>query len=125
MRIIISNSSQQPIYEQILSQIKNLILRGELAEGEVLPSIRSLAKDLQVSVITTKRAYEELEAEGLIVTVGGKGSFVAAQNNELLREKKLRLIEEQLTEIVNESKLLGIKEEELIEILKLLFREGD
>ena len=89
MRIIISNSSEDPIYEQIVKQIKNQIINGELTEQESLPSIRKLAGELSISVITTKRAYEELEREGYIDTVGGKGSFVASQNKEFLREKKM------------------------------------
>ena len=123
MRILISNLSQQPIYEQIVQQIRTMILQGKLQEGAPLPSIRSLAKDLQISVITTKRAYEELEKEGLIVTIASKGSFVAAQNKELLKERKLRIIEEKLTEVVKESRLLGLKEEEVQTMLEILFRE--
>ncbi|NLY68140.1 MAG: GntR family transcriptional regulator, partial [Tissierellia bacterium] len=102
MRIIISNSSNEPIYEQISKQIKAQILKGELKEGDLLPSIRGLARDLQISVITTKRAYEELEKEGFIETVQGKGSYVAGQNKELMREKKLNIIEEKLSRIVEE-----------------------
>ncbi|NLV88434.1 MAG: GntR family transcriptional regulator [Tissierellia bacterium] len=123
MKIIISNSSNEPIYEQISRQIKGMIIKGELAEGEALPSIRGLARDLQISVITTKRAYEELEKEGFIETMQGKGSFVAMQNKELMKEKKLKLIEEKLAEVVRESKVLGIKYEEVEEILKILFEE--
>ncbi|MDR7855429.1 GntR family transcriptional regulator [Tissierella sp.] len=123
MRIIVSNSSNEPIYEQISSQIKGMIIRGELEEGESLPSIRGLAKDLQISVITTKRAYEELEKEGFIETMQGKGSFVAIQNKELMKEKKLKLIEQKLSEIVDESKLLGLKYLEINEMLKILFEE--
>ena len=123
MRILISNLSQQPIYEQIVQQIRTMILQGKLQEGAPLPSIRSLAKDLQISVITTKRAYEELEKEGLIVTIASKGSFVAAQNKELLKERKLRIIEEKLIEVVKESRLLGLKEEEVQTMLEILFRE--
>ncbi|NMA02039.1 MAG: GntR family transcriptional regulator [Clostridia bacterium] len=123
MRILISNLSQQPIYEQIVQQIRTMILQGELQEGAPLPSIRNLAKDLQISVITTKRAYEELEREGLIVTIASKGSFVAAQNKELLKERKLRIIEEKLIEVVKESRLLGLKEEEVQTMLEILFRE--
>ncbi len=125
MRIIITNTADEPIYEQIAKQIKDLILRGELAEGEPLPSIRNLARDLQVSVITTKRAYEELEREGFVATVGGKGTFVASQNLELLREKKLRLIEEKLTELVAECKLFGITADDVGQMLQLLFGEED
>ncbi|NMA87127.1 MAG: GntR family transcriptional regulator [Tissierellia bacterium] len=123
MKIIISNSSKEPIYEQISSQIKGMILKGELEEGELLPSIRGLARDLQISVITTKRAYDELESEGFIETVQGKGSYVAGQNKELMREKKLKIIEEKLYEVVEESKLLGLGYEELEEMLKILFGE--
>lgn len=125
MKIIISNSSQEPIYEQINRQIKHLILKNELEENQALPSIRNLARELQVSVITTKRAYQELEREGFIETVSGKGSFVAAQNKELLREKKLNFIEEKLAEIVSESKMLGLSEQELREILQVLYEEDE
>ena len=123
MRIIITNSSNEPIYEQIIKQIKAMIIRGELKEGQVLPSIRGLAKDLQVSVITTKRAYDELEKEGFIYVVPGKGSYVAAQNREEIREQKLRIVEDKLSEIVTLSKMLGISYEDVIDILKILFEE--
>ena len=123
MKIIISNSSQDPIYEQISSQIKGMIIRGELDQGQVLPSIRGLAKDLQISVITTKRAYDELEKEGFIETMRGKGSFVAMQNKELMKEKKLKIIEEKLVEVVKESNHMGISYEEINEMLKILFQE--
>lgn len=123
MKIIVSNSSKDPIYEQISSQIKGMIIKGELEEGEGLPSIRGLAKDLQISVITTKRAYEELEKEGFIQTMQGKGSFVAMQNKELMKEKKLKIIEEKLVEVVEESQLLGLKYTEVEEMLKILFEE--
>lgn len=125
MKILISNSSSEPIYEQIANQIKSMILMGELEEGDMLPSIRNLAKDLQISVITTKRAYEELEKEGFIETVQGKGSFVASQNKELMREKKLKIIEEKLSEIVADSKILGLSFAEIEEMLKILFEEED
>lgn len=123
MKIIISNSSTDPIYEQIASQIKSMIIKGELDVGDSLPSIRGLARDLQISVITTKRAYEELEKEGFIETMQGKGSFVAMQNKELLKEKKLKIIEDKLTEIVKESKMLGIDLEKIETMLKILFEE--
>jgi GntR family transcriptional regulator len=123
MNIIISNSSAEPLYEQIVKQIKNQIIMGGLEPGESLPSIRNLAKDLHISVITTKRAYEELEKEGFIETVAGKGSFVAGQNKEMLREKRLRLIEEKLSEVILESKALGIGLQELQEMLELLYEE--
>lgn len=125
MNIIISNSSPEPLYEQIVQQIINGILRQELAPGDPLPSIRNLAGQLQISVITTKRAYEELERKGFIETVGGKGSFVSAQNKELLREKRLKSIEEKLSEAVTESKLLQISLPELQEMLNLLYEENE
>ena len=93
MDIIISNASDKPIYEQITSQIKNLIITGALRQGEALPSMRLLAKELRISVITTKRAYEELERDGFLETVAGKGSFVAGRNLEIIREEQLRMAE--------------------------------
>ncbi len=123
MRIIISNSSPDPIYEQIVRQIKAQIINGELGEGAPLPSIRKLAQELQISVITTKRAYEELEKEGFIDGVGGKGTFVAAQNPEFLREKKMKLVEEKLAQAVAEARMLGIGFEQLKEMLRLLCEE--
>ena len=96
MNIIISNSSEKPIYEQIISQIKDHIIKGVLKEADALPSIRSLAKELKISVITTKRAYDELQKEGFITVVPGKGTYVAAQNKDLLRESRLRIVEEKL-----------------------------
>lgn len=123
MDIIISNSSGEPIYEQITRQIKSSIMRGELLEGEILPSIRNLAKELQISVITTKRAYEDLEREGFIETLPGKGSYVSGQNKELLREKRLKELEDKLNEVIVESKMLGLEFKELEEMLRLLFNE--
>ena len=123
MRIIISNASNEPIYEQISSQIKAMIIKGELDVGQQLPSIRGLARDLQISVITTKRAYDELEKEGFIETMQGKGSFVAMQNKELMKEKKLKIIEDKLIEVVKESKLLGLQYEEIQAMLIILFEE--
>ena len=123
MNIIISNVSKEPIYEQIKNQIKQSIFKGELEEGDALPSIRRLAKDLHISVITTKRAYEDLEREGFITSVVGKGSFVAGQNSDFIREKRLKWIEEKLAEIVFESKTLGISLHELKEMLALLYEE--
>lgn len=125
MRIIISNSSSDPIYEQISKQIKSQILSGDLAEGETLPSIRRLAQDLQISVITTKRAYDELEREGFLNTVGGKGTFVAVQNQELLKEKRMKVVEDTLAKAVEDARLMGIGEEDLVEMLRLLFKENE
>ena len=124
MNIILSNTSQEPIYEQIAGQIRNQIMTGELCEDELLPSIRGLAKELQISVITTKKAYEELEREGYIVSIPGKGSFVAAQNRELLKEIRLKMIEGKLEEAVNAGKSIGLSLEELQEILSLIYKEA-
>ncbi|WP_431810542.1 GntR family transcriptional regulator [Lysinibacillus capsici] len=123
MQIIISNSSKEPIYEQITNQIKSLILAGELQEGTAIPSMRNLAKDLQISVITTKRAYEELEKAGFIYSIVGKGSFVAEQNLEVIREKKLKVIEEQLSAVIANSREIGMSLDELKELLKILYEE--
>ena len=123
MRILISNSSPDPIYEQIVRQIKGQIIAGELSEGEPLPSIRKLAHELQISVITTKRAYEELEKEGLIDTVGGKGTFVASQNQEFMREKRMKLVETKLLAALADARMLGVSYEELGEMLRLLWEE--
>jgi GntR family transcriptional regulator len=123
MNVIISNSSPDPIYEQIEKQIRKQIIAGELAEGESLPSIRKLAMDLQISVITTKRAYDDLTQEGYIDTVPGKGCFVAAQNKELLRERKMKIIEEKLEEAVSAAKMLGVTRKELQRMLVLLYEE--
>ncbi|WP_170006627.1 GntR family transcriptional regulator [Bacillus fonticola] len=125
MRIIISNQAKEPIYEQIVTQIRQHILNGELAEGEALPSIRLLAKELQVSVITTKRAYEELEKEGYTDSVVGKGSFVSSQNKDLLKEKQRKIIEVKLTEAIEIGKTTGIPLDELVEMLQLLYEEDE
>lgn len=121
MNIIITNNSGQPIYDQIASQIKALIISGALKEGEMLPSMRLLAKELRISVITTKRAYEELEREGFIVSQTGKGSFVASKNMEILRESQLQKIEQQLAQAVETARISGISLEKLQEMLTLLY----
>lgn len=123
MNIIISNSSDKPIYEQITSQIKQMIISGELQPGDLLPSMRMLAKELRISVITTKRAYEDLERDGFIHTVIGKGSFVANKNMEFIREEQLRIIEEYLTKAVEGAKAGGISLEELQDIIRMIYEE--
>ncbi|MFJ6209169.1 GntR family transcriptional regulator [Lysinibacillus sp. NPDC092081] len=125
MQIIISNSSKEPIYEQIYAQIKKLILSGELQEGQSLPSMRQLAKDLEISVITTKRAYEELEKNGFIYSIVGKGSFISEQNKEMMRERKIKVIEENLSVAIQNAKELDISLAELKEILTLLYTEDE
>lgn len=123
MDIIISNASGQPIYDQIYNQVKNAILSGSISSGEALPSIRSLAKDLRISVITTKRAYEELERDGYIYTVAGKGCFVAEKNMDLIREENLRKIEEYIEKISQLAKQCHITGDELVEMLRTLNQE--
>ncbi len=125
MDIIISNTSSVPIYEQITAQIKKNIINGNLKEGEALPSMRTLAKELKISVITTKRAYEELENAGFIVTVMGKGSFVAKKNLELIKEEQLKQIEQYIKCAVEQAQLNAISLEELIEIVKILYGEDN
>lgn len=122
MDIILSNSSGKPIYEQITDQIKEQIMSGELAAGDALPSMRLLAKDLRISVITTKRAYEELERAGFLENVPGKGCFVAPQNRELLREAQLRKVEEHLSQAVEEARKGALPLEELHELLDILYK---
>ena len=121
MDIIISNASGKPIYEQITVQIKSQILSGALTAGDALPSMRTLAKELRISVITTKRAYDELEKEGFLYAVPAKGFFVAPKNTELLREENLKKIEAHLTEAVRLSASCGLSREELREMLELLW----
>lgn len=125
MDVIIRNSSNQPIYEQIFTQLKNQIVSGELSEGEALPSIRALAKDLRISVITTKRAYDELEAAGFIDTVAGKGCFVAALDTELLREQHLQELEAHLRKVRELATLCGLDENELIELYRLVKEDAE
>ena len=121
MDIIISNSSGKPIYEQITSQIKNMILAGVLKEGDALPSMRLLAKELRISVITTKRAYDDLERDGFIESFTGKGSFVAKKNMEFVREEQLKIAESHLKNAVETAKSSGITLEELRGILDVLY----
>ena len=118
MELIIRNTDSQPIYEQIASQLRRQILSGALAPGEALPSIRGLAKDLKISVITTKRAYDELEAQGLINTVAGKGCFVAEPDLALFREQSLHLLEDHLAAAAELARTCGLSESELTELLR-------
>ena len=124
MTVLINNRSGKPIYEQIYVQIKNQIINGSLTEDSALPSIRNLAKDLGISVITTKRAYEELERDGYIYTVAGKGCFVAPKNVELIREENLRRIEEYLQKIDELAKSCCLSREDVVEMYKLTVEEN-
>ncbi len=125
MDIIISNASDKPLYEQITSQLKSFILSGDLKDGEKLPSIRTLASDLRISAITTKRAYADLEMQGFIETVPGKGSFVAGGNRELLREERLRSIEEDLVAAVEKAAEAALSSADLHEMLDLVLTERE
>ena len=121
LRIVISNQSGKPIYEQIVEQVKGLILGGQLQEGDPLPSLRLLAKELRISVITTKRAYEELEREGFVASVPGKGSFVAGKNADFLREEQLRQVEDHLQQAAQAAQLAGLGKEEFLQTASLLW----
>ena len=123
MELVIRNTTNQPIYDQIYTQIKNEILNGNLQPDEALPSIRALARDLRISVITTKRAYDELEKEGFLYAIPAKGFFVAAKNTELLREENLKQIESHLTEAVRLAASCGLAKNDLVEMLELLWEE--
>ncbi|HZW49380.1 MAG TPA: GntR family transcriptional regulator [Bacillota bacterium] len=122
MNILISNAGNKPIYEQIMDQLKALILSGELKEGDVLPSMRLLAKELRISVITTKRAYEELERQGFIFSMTGKGSYVAGQNVDFIREEHLRTMESYLQKAVEAANLCDVSLRDLIETLTVLYK---
>ena len=123
MELVIRNTTNQPIYDQIYSQIKAQIIAGKLSPGEALPSIRALAKDLRISVIPTKRAYDELEADGFLFTVAGKGCFVAEKNLDLIREQKLKELEDHLDAAVELAAQCGISSAQLQEMLRILLRE--
>ena len=123
MNIIITNSGGVPIYEQILRQIKEMILSGELKEGDPLPSMRILAQQLRISVITTKRAYEELEREGFIESFTGKGSFVRSKSSELIKEANLKIIDESLAKACDSAKKCGISADELKELIDIIYKD--
>jgi GntR family transcriptional regulator len=123
MEIIISNASNKPIYEQITTQIKSMIMNGELQAGEMLPSMRALAKSLHISVITTQRAYEDLQRDGFIETVLGRGTFVSSRNTEFVKEEKLRMIEEHLQEAVDIAHEAGVGVEKMVEIIRIIYDE--
>lgn len=123
MEIVLSNSSDKPIYEQIAAQIRDAVAAGELAAGEQLPSIRALAAQLRISAITTKRAYQDLEAQGYVTTVPGKGCFVAEQNLDLLREERLRRVEASLARAVCDARACDLSDDELREMLDIQLEE--
>ncbi len=123
MNIIISNSGERPIYEQITNQIKALVMSGQLKEGDALPSMRTLARELRISVITTKRAYEDLERDGFITTVVGKGSFVRAADTRLVREEKLKQIEKLLTRAISVARASAIGRQEIEEMIEIIYQE--
>ena len=123
MNIVIRYTGDMPIYEQIVVQIKQAIVAGELTEGEALPSMRLLAKELRISLITTKRAYEELEREGFIVTMTGRGSFVAAKNLDILREEQRRRLEAHLADAVDAARAAGVDADELCALIRILYQD--
>ncbi len=120
MQFVVSGQSTLPIYEQIIGQVKTAIVAGDIKPGDMLPSIRALAKDLQISVITTKRAYEELEKEGLIYSVSGKGFYVCEQNTDLLREKKLAMAERHMLDCIKECREAGMERDDIMEMVEVL-----
>lgn len=123
MKIIINNSSMQPIYEQILGQIKNYIMHGELKEEEMLPSVRSLAKELRVSALTVKKAYDTLEQEGFVITIHGKGSFVACANQEIMLEEKKKEVEADLEMAIRKGRSCGMSNQEITELFEIILEE--
>ncbi len=123
MKILISNTSEIPLYQQIKDQIIDAILKSELAEGDILPSIRAFANDLKVSVLTIRRVYDELEKEGFVKSQIGIGTFVSASNVELLRDSKRRLVEQKMQDMIQTAKSLGISIQELNEMMNILFEE--
>jgi DNA-binding transcriptional regulator YhcF (GntR family) len=125
MRILLSNTDKTPIYEQLEQQLRNAILEGKLEADEPLPSIRKFARDLSISIITVKRAYDDLEREGYIHTIGGKGSFVAGQSLERLREKQVQLVENDLETIIKNVKILDISKKDFNSIIDMLWDEGE
>lgn len=123
MKLIINNSSMQPIYEQIVSQIKKYIMQGELQEGEMLPSVRTLAKDLKVSALTVKKAYDALDAEGFVVTVHGKGSFVTLANQELMLEEKKKEVEADLEMAIRKGRSCGMSNQEITDLFQIILED--
>ena len=123
MKLIINNSSMQPIYEQILMQIKNLIMQGTLKENEMLPSVRGLSKEIKVSALTVKKAYDALEQEGFIVTVHGKGSYVAGVNQNVLFEEQKKEVEQDLENAIRKGRSCGMTSEEIMQLFALLMEE--
>ena len=123
MKLIINNSSMQPIYEQIVAQVRNKIMQGELEEDTALPSVRTLAKDLRVSALTVKKAYDALEQEGFVVTVHGKGSFVACANQELMLEEKKKEVEADLEKAIRKGRICGMSNEEITELFQIILED--
>ena len=123
MEIILSNSSNEPIYQQITSQIKTMIIDGTLKTGDSMPSMRNLAKSLHVSVITAQHAYEDLQKDGFIETVAGKGTFVSAQNKDFIKEEQLRIIEEKIEDILKIAKIYDVSLENMIKTLTVIYEE--
>ena len=123
MKIIINNTSQQPIYDQIVEQVKSLIIGGELQEHQMLPSVRSLSKELNISALTVKKAYDRLEEEGFVTTVHGKGSFVASTNQELLMEEQRKEVEADMEAVIRKARTSGMEDDEIRELFQLIMED--
>ena len=123
MKIIINNTSQQPIYDQIVEQVKSLIIGGELQEYQMLPSVRSLSKELKISALTVKKAYDRLEEEGFVTTVHGKGSFVASTNQELLMEEQRKEVEADMEAVIRKARTSGMEDDEIRELFQLIMED--
>ncbi|WP_050636667.1 GntR family transcriptional regulator [Candidatus Stoquefichus sp. SB1] len=123
MKIIINNSSMQPIYEQLIEQIKNMIINGELNENDILPSVRSLAKDLKISALTVKKAYDNLESDGFTTTVHGKGTYVKGANQELLKEEQRKEVETDLEMAIQKGRRCGMNNDEIRELFDLIMED--
>ncbi|WP_102400788.1 GntR family transcriptional regulator [Haloimpatiens massiliensis] len=124
MNIVLSNTSEKPLYQQIKEQIKSAILKGELKNGELLPSIRNFSTDLRVSVLTIRRVYDELEKEGFVASQAGKGTFVLAGNTDLIRDTKRLMVEEKMFDMVSTAKAMGINKKELMDMMDIIYEEG-
>lgn len=123
MNIVVSNTSEKPLYEQIKEQIKSAILKGELNNGELLPSIRNFSTDLRVSILTVRRVYDELEKEGFVKSQAGKGTFVLAGNTDLIKDTKRLMVEDKMFDMVSMAKSMGISKEELMDMMDIIYGE--
>lgn len=124
MNVVLSNTSEKPLYQQIKEQIKSAILKGELKNGELLPSIRKFSTDLRVSVLTIRRVYDDLEKEGFVTSQAGKGTFVLAGNTDLIKDTKRLIVEDKMSDMVSIAKMMGISKKELMDMMDIIYEEG-